>query len=42
MSELGLSDMELRVLLAVIILGGLWAIIALWRAFWNAWGGKDL
>ena len=42
MSELGLSDMELRVLLALGILGGLWAIIALWRAFWNAWGGKDL
>jgi len=42
MSELGLNPWELRVLLAVIILGGLWAIIALWRAFWNAWGGKDL
>jgi len=42
MSELGLSDMELRVLLAVVILAGLWTIVALWRAFWNAWGGPDL
>ena len=42
MSELGLNPWELRVLLALGILGGLWAIIALWRAFWNAWGGKDL
>jgi len=42
MNELGLNPLELRVLLAVIILGGLWALVALWRAFWNAWGGKDL
>ena len=42
MSELGLNSMELRVLLALGILGGLWVLIALWQAFWNAWGGKDL
>ena len=42
MSELGMSDMEMRVLLAIGILGGLWVLAALWRAFWNAWGGKDL
>ena len=42
MSGLGLNSMELRVLLAFGILGGLWVLIALWRVFWDAWGGPDL
>ena len=42
MNELGLNPLELRVLLALGILGGLWVLIALWQAFWNAWGDKDL
>jgi len=42
MSDLGFSPWELRVLLAVGILGGVWLVVALVRAFYNAWGGPDL
>ena len=37
-----MSDMEMRVLLALGILLGAWVAIKLIQAFYNAWGGKDL
>jgi len=37
-----MSDLELKMLIALAILAGAWALIKLIQAVWNAWEGKDL